>query len=271
MTTPDAVPLFLVDAFAEHAFAGNPAAVCLLRDWPDDRWLSGVAAEMNQSETAFLVDRGPHFDLRWFTPKVEVDLCGHATLASAFVLWKAGLAPVGESIRFSTRSGMLSAARNGELIELDFPLEAQAEVSPPEGLAAALGVTPRYIGQSRFDYFVEVESEKVLRGMAPNFGRLAAISCRGVIVTARSEDPVYDFVSRFFAPASGIDEDPVTGSAHCTLAEFWQSRLNKTEFKAFQASPRGGVVDLRVRNNRVLLAGSAVLVASGELAIRPSV
>jgi PhzF family phenazine biosynthesis protein len=261
--------LYLVDAFAERAFAGNPAAVCLLNEWPDGRWLSAVAAEMNQSETAFLVPQGDRFDLRWFTPKVEVDLCGHATLASAFVLWHAGLASESKPIRFSTRSGILSASRNGALIELDFPLEPQTECAPPEGLLSALGVSANHIGQSRFDYFVEVASEQILRGMSPDFCRLAAISCRGVIVTARSEGPAYDFVSRFFAPASGIDEDPVTGSAHCTLAHFWQARLSKNAFKAFQASPRGGVVHVCVRGDRVLLGGSAVLVASGELAVRP--
>ncbi len=266
-TAANTVPLFLVDAFAipGRAFSGNPAAVCLLESWPDDHWLAGVAADMNQSETAFLVARDGLFDLRWFTPQVEVDLCGHATLASAFVLWHTGVAQENEPIRFSTRSGILSATRRDRLIELDFPIEAPTEEPAPTGLAEALGATPTYTGRSRFDCIVEVESEQTLRDLAPDFGRLAKVECRGVIVTARSSDPKFDFVSRFFAPASGINEDPVTGSAHCTLADYWRRRLGKSEFIAYQASRRGGVIQVRIRGDRVLLAGEAVLVARGEL------
>jgi PhzF family phenazine biosynthesis protein len=261
------VPLFLVDAFAipGRPFSGNPAAVCLLESWPDDRWLAGVAGEMNQSETAFLVPHEGVFDLRWLTPQVEVDLCGHATLASAFILWHTGVAD--EPIRFSTRSGILSAVRRGRLIELDFPLEAPEQMTAPDGLREALGITPTYVGQGRFDCFVEVESDSVLRGMAPDFARLATVACRGVIVTARSTDPAFDFVSRFFAPASGINEDPVTGSAHCTLAGYWNQKLGKSEFKAYQASARGGVIDVRIQKDRVVLGGEAVLVAQGECVV----
>jgi PhzF family phenazine biosynthesis protein len=265
MTSSPKLPLFLVDAFTDQPLAGNPAAVCLLDQWPLDEWMHGVAAEMNQSETAFLVPGGNHFELRWFTPRVEVDLCGHATLASAFVLWHTGRVPAEQQIAFSTRSGILTAARSGSSIELDFPLEPQNPASPPPGLADALGVALQYVGKSRFDYLVLVASERELRAMSPDFRKLSAIAARGVIVTARASQGPFDFVSRFFAPASGIDEDPVTGSAHCTLAHFWQSRLDKSEFTAFQASRRGGIVRVRIRGERVLLGGDAVLVARGEL------
>jgi PhzF family phenazine biosynthesis protein len=259
------LPLFLVDAFTEHAFAGNPAAVCMLPAWKDDSWLGAVASEMNLSETAFLVKNADGYDLRWFTPKVEVELCGHATLAPAHVLWEQGMAKPLEEIRFSTKSGILKAKRNGQDIELDFPLKQEEPAKAPPGLADALGVQPLYVGKNQFDYLVEVESEAVLRGMAPDFKRLATIPVRGTIVTCKSASPKFDFMSRFFAPASGVDEDPVTGSAHCCLAAYWQKRLGKSEFVAFQASKRGGVVKVRVDKGRALLGGKAVIVARGEL------
>jgi PhzF family phenazine biosynthesis protein len=262
MTTP----LFHVDAFTDRPFAGNPAAVCLLPAWREDRWLQAVAREMNLSETAFLVKQSGHFDLRWFTPAVEVDLCGHATLASAHFLWQQGRAP-GDEIRFSTRSGILKALRHGNDIELDFPLKPEEAAPAPPGLLEALGVSARYVGKNQFDYLVEVESEAALRGIAPDFKRLAKVPVRGTIVTSRSSDPRFDFVSRFFAPASGVDEDPVTGSAHCCLADFWWKRLGKAEFVAFQASARGGVVKVRVTGERAFLGGKAVTVARGELLV----
>jgi PhzF family phenazine biosynthesis protein len=256
---------FLVDAFTDRPFAGNPAAVYPLPHWPEDGWLQNVAREMNQAETAFLV-KGPNgFDLRWFTPQVEVDLCGHATLASAHVLWQQRLSLPGETIHFATRSGTLKAAQRGDEIDLDFPLKPEEECPPPAGLAEALGATPRYVGKNRFDYLVEVESEAVLCGLRPDFRQLAALPVRGVIVTSRSADPEYDFVSRFFAPAVGIDEDPVTGSAHCCLGDFWRKRLGKEEFRAYQASARGGSVRVRVSGDRVFLGGHAVTVCRGEL------
>ena len=258
--------LFHVDAFTDRPFAGNPAAVCLLPAWRQDRWLQAVAREMNLSETAFLVQQPDHFDLRWFTPKVEVDLCGHATLASAHVLWQQGQA-AGDEVRFSTRSGVLKATRHGGDIELDFPLTPEGAAPAPPGLVEALGVRPQYVGKSQFDYLVEVESETALRALAPDFKRLAAVPVRGIIVTSTSADPRFDFVSRFFAPASGVDEDPVTGSAHCCLADFWRKRLGKTEFVGFQASARGGVVRVRVVKDRALLGGRAVTVAKGELLV----
>jgi PhzF family phenazine biosynthesis protein len=260
-----ALSLFHVDAFTDRPFAGNPAAVCLLPSWKEDPWLQAVAGEMNLSETAFLVKQHGHFDLRWFTPKLEVDLCGHATLASAQVLWEQGLAGPGDEIHFSTRSGLLKAARRDDAIELDFPLKPEEPTDAPPGLLQALGVKALYVGKSQFDYLVEVESEAVLRSLAPDFKLLATVATRGVIVTSRSSDPNFDFVSRFFAPAGGIDEDPVTGSAHCCLGDFWRKRLGKSEFTAYQASARGGVVNVRVTTDRAFLIGRAVIVAQGEL------
>ncbi len=264
MPESDWVPLFVVDAFAERPFTGNPAAICLLESWPSDAWLQSVAAEMNLSETAFLVPEGRRFALRWFTPAVEVDLCGHATLASACVLWDQQRAAADQMIEFSTRSGILSARRRGEQIELNFPLTPQVESAAPDGLLEALGTQATYVGKNS-DYLVEVVDEQTLRAIAPDFRRLAEVDCRGVIVTARSTSDRYDFVSRFFAPQSGIDEDPVTGSAHCTLAHYWQPRLGKSELRAFQASKRGGEVDVAIEGDRVLLRGSAVIVSRGQL------
>ena len=260
-------PLFVVDAFTEQPFRGNPAAVCLLCGSKDDAWLQAVAAEMNLSETAFLTKTDDGFRLRWFTPKVEVALCGHATLASAHVLWQTGHAARGEAIRFHTQSGVLTATRSGDDIELDFPVVAEEPAPPPDHLAGALGAPFRYVGRNRFDYLIEVESETTLRKLAPDFALLAKLPVRGVIATSRSTDPAFDFVSRFFAPASGVNEDPVTGSAHCCLASFWRTRLHKDTFRAYQASPRGGVVHLRIAGDRVSLGGRAVTVTHGELLV----
>jgi PhzF family phenazine biosynthesis protein len=259
------VPFVLVDAFTRKPFTGNPAGVVSLPMWRDDEWLQNVAREMNQSETAFVVRNGDGFDLRWFTPTVEVDLCGHATLASAHALWQGGVEPPDQPIRFSTRSGILTAIQRGDVIELDFPLEPAQPADPPADLLESLGVAARYVGKNRFDYLIEVESECAVRDVSPDFRRLSAVTCRGVIVTAQSADPQFDFVSRFFAPAAGIAEDPVTGSAHCCLGDYWRRRLGKTEFTAYQASSRGGVVSVRVAGDRTLLGGQAVLVARGDL------
>lgn len=259
-------PLYVVDAFTDRPFAGNPAAVCLLPAPQADAWLQAVAGEMNLSETAFLIRQPNHFELRWFTPKVEVDLCGHATLASAHVLWQAGEAG-GSEIRFSTRSGILKALRRGEEIDLDFPLRPEQPTDAPPGLLQALGASARYVGNNKSDYLVEVESEAVLRGLQPDFKLLATVAARGIIVTSPSAEPRFDFVSRFFAPASGIDEDPVTGSAHCCLADYWRKRLGKAEFVGYQASQRGGVVKVRIEKDRVLLGGKAVTVTRGELLV----
>jgi PhzF family phenazine biosynthesis protein len=224
-----------------------------------------VAAEMNLAETAFLQPRGDGFGMRWFTPKVEVDLCGHATLASAHVLWESGRLATSEPARFHTKSGLLTAVRRGDWIELDFPATPEEETEAPPGLAGALGAEPLYVGHSKFDYLAEFDSEEVVARLRPDFTRLAEIPVRGVIATARSARPDFDFVSRFFAPAVGIDEDPVTGSAHCCLAPFWSRRLGKEDFLARQISARGGVLKVRLAGDRVLIAGQAVTVLAGDL------
>jgi PhzF family phenazine biosynthesis protein len=257
--------LVQVDAFTDKVFAGNPAAVCLLPAPRDDAWMQSVTREMNLSETAFLVKQEDGFDLRWFTPAVEVDLCGHATLASAHVLWEEGLLQPGEPARFHTRSGLLTAERRADWIELNFPAHPPESVAAPPDLTRALGVTPNYVGKSGGDYLVEVESEEVVRATRPNFALLATVPARGVIVTSRATAREFDFVSRFFAPQSGVNEDPVTGSAHCCLGPFWSQRLHKTEFVAYQASERGGVVRVRLNGARVRLGGQAVTVLRGEL------
>ena len=261
------LPFYFVDAFTDRAFSGNPAVVCPLPSWRDDNWLQLVAREMNQSETAYVVASGDGFELRWFTPKVEVDLCGHATLASAFALWQAELATPGKTIRFSTRSGLLAATPRGDEIELDFPRKAEAPATPPDGLLQALGSDAVYVGRNQFDYLVEIASADQLRRLAPDFARLSAVQCRGTMVTARSDDPQYDFVSRFFAPQAGIPEDPVTGSAHCCLADYWGRKLGKDSLIGYQASSRGGMVRVTVAGDRVLLGGRAVLVGRGELLV----
>jgi predicted PhzF superfamily epimerase YddE/YHI9 len=264
MTMPP-LRYFVVDAFTDRPFAGNPAAVVPLAEWRDDGWLQNVAMEMNLSETAFLVKEDDGYWLRWFTPKVEVALCGHATLASAHVLWSEGYASPDEEIRFQTKSGLLKATRQESWIELDFPVKPPTESSPPPGLLEALETSPRYVGRNQFDYLIEVDSEDEVRRLAPDFARLSILDVRGVIVTSRSSTPQYDFVSRFFAPRAGVDEDPVTGSAHCCLGPYWQGRLGKSDFTAFQASARGGVVHVRVAGDRTYLGGQAVTVLRGEL------
>jgi predicted PhzF superfamily epimerase YddE/YHI9 len=256
---------FIVDAFTDRPFSGNPAAVVPLAAWPADGWLQNVAMEMNLSETAYLVPEADGYHLRWFTPKLEVDLCGHATLASAAVLAHLGKLADGSHVDFSTRSGALEAARRGNHIELNFPLTAAEESRPPTALLESLCVQATYCGRTRFDYLVEVECEEILRRISPDFKLLATVECRGVIVTAKSSDPRFDFVSRFFAPAFGIDEDPVTGSAHCCLADHWSGKLGKAKMTGYQASLRGGIVQVEVQGERVLLGGEAVIVAQGEL------
>ena len=254
-----------VDAFTSRPFAGNPAAVCILSETPAERWMRDVAREMNLSETAFLVPKDGEYNLRWFTPAVEVALCGHATLASAHVLWEDGHLAAGTQARFHTKSGLLTASRQGEWIEMDFPAKEETAAEPPAELAAALGLRPVYVGRNQFDYLVEVESAAALRDAKPDHGVLRKLPVRGVIVTARSDEPEFDFISRFFAPGAGVDEDPVTGSAHTCLGPYWSKRLGKTEFNAYQASARGGVVRVRCGGDRVYLSGQAVTVMRGEL------
>jgi PhzF family phenazine biosynthesis protein len=258
------VPIWQVNAFTDRPFSGNPAAVCLLDDERGASWMQSVAAEMNLSETAFLRRLEDGFELRWFTPVVEVDLCGHATLASAFTLWTSGAAGADESIRFHTRSGVLTAYRDADRIQLDFPASPPEACPAPADLVEAVGVEPAFVGKSRFWLFV-VDSADSVRALKPDFRQLAEITSSGVIVTASSDDPRFDFFSRFFAPAAGIDEDPVTGSAHCCLGPYWGQRLGKTSMAGYQASARGGVVNVQLKGNRVLLGGQAVMVWKGEL------
>jgi PhzF family phenazine biosynthesis protein len=259
--------VFQVDAFTDKPFAGNPAAVVLLPEQREERWMRDVAREMNLSETAFLLREGQGHSIRWFTPAIEVDLCGHATLASAHVLWEQGVLKPEETARFSSKSGPLSAKMKGDWIELDFPSEPEQQATAPPDLLEALGIAPRYVGKNRMDYLVEVGSEDAVRRLRPRFDLLERVKARGVIVTSRAASKGFDFVSRFFAPpSSGVTEDPVTGSAHCCLGPFWGKRLGKDELVAFQASARGGVVRVRVGGARVYLGGQAVTVLRGELA-----
>ncbi|MBI3863098.1 MAG: PhzF family phenazine biosynthesis protein [Planctomycetia bacterium] len=260
------IPIYIVDAFAGRPFQGNPAAICPLEAPAEAGWMQSVAAEMNLSETAFLVPReGGSFGLRWFTPAVEVDLCGHATLASAHLLWEQTLAPADEPIRFETRSGLLTCSRRGEKIELDFPAEPPAPVPSMPELSAALGAEPISVGRNRFDLIAEFASEADVLALRPDYGLLGAIPARGTIATARSADPRFDFVSRFFAPAVGVNEDPVCGSAHCCLGPFWGEKLKKTEMLGHQISARGGIIGVRLNGRRVALSGTAVTVLSGRL------
>ncbi|HWQ56985.1 MAG TPA: PhzF family phenazine biosynthesis protein [Bryobacteraceae bacterium] len=254
-----------VDAFTTRCFSGNPAAVCVLDKPAEEAWMQNVAAEMNLSETAFLVPCPGGYSLRWFTPAVEVDLCGHATLAAAHVLWEEHRLAAGEQARFHTRSGLLLAEKEGAWIELDFPATPAEPVPAPDGLERALGTGVVYTGRSAFDLLVELESPEILRNLKPDMAALAQLPVRGVIVTSRSDEPEHDFLSRFFAPASGIDEDPVTGSAHCALAPYWGAKLGKTAMTAYQASKRGGIVRARLQNHRVILAGQAVTVLRADL------
>lgn len=257
--------IYQVDSFTDRPFAGNPAGVCILPEARNEKWMQDVAREMNLAETAFLIKQADGYNLRWFTPAVEVDLCGHATLAAAHILWETGQLPSNEEARFHTKSGLLTAKQNGKFIEMNFPATPAASAEPPPGLLQALGVKAAHVGKSKFDYLVEVESEKILRELNPDFGRLRKFPVRGVIVTSRAHSDGFDFVSRFFAPALGINEDPVTGSAHCTLGPYWSQELGKKELVGYQASSRGGVLRVRVQGDRVLLGGQAVTVLAGEL------
>lgn len=265
------IPCWQVDAFTNRPFGGNPAAVCWLESEADAAWMQSVAAEMNLSETAFVRPLNGDFELRWFTPTVEVDLCGHATLATAHAMWSSGRVEPTRVLKFHTRSGLLTCTRTADapsgepFLELDFPATPPMSIATPPELAEALGVTPLEVGQTRFDYLVRLESEAAVRQVRPDYTRLRAIPVRGVIVTAPSDDPAYDCASRFFAPAVGVDEDPVCGSAHCALAPYWGERLGKQDLMAHQVSAREGILRLRRRGERVLLGGQAVTVWRGEL------
>lgn len=259
--------IYQVDSFTSKPFAGNPAGVCVLAEERDARWMQDVAREMHLSETAFLLKVSDGYNLRWFTPAVEVELCGHATLASAHILWETGLLKAGEQARFHTLSGLLTADRRGDWYEMDFPVTSETPVEVPPTLVETLGagIQVKNIVANRFDFLVEVASESIVRAVQPDFARLSKIPVRGVIVTSRADSGDYDFVSRFFAPAVGINEDPVTGSAHCFLSPYWSERLGRNELVGYQASARGGVVKVRLDGERVHLGGQAVTVLRGEL------
>ena len=266
------LPIYQIDAFANAVFTGNPAAVCPLERWPSDATMQSIAAENNLAETAFFVPRaanvvpganGPDYDLRWFTPEAEVDLCGHATLASGYVVFTA-LAPGRDSVTFHSRSGPLTVRRVGERLSLDFPARPPARCDPPAGLVEALGATPREVWMSR-DLMVVFDSEDEVRALRPSFDRIRALGVFGVIVTAPGRE--VDFVSRFFAPLQGVPEDPVTGSAHCTLVPYWAKRLGRNKLRAHQVSTRGGELHCEDRGERVTIAGRAVKYLEGTIEV----
>jgi PhzF family phenazine biosynthesis protein len=257
--------MFVVHAFTDRPYAGNPAAVCFPSKKPTDEWMQQVAAEMRLSETAFLTPTEDGYRLRWFTPAIEVDLCGHATLASAHVLWETGRLRPSAQARFQTRSGLLTVDQGSGSMTMDFPARPAEPCREWNDLPAVLGAqAARFIGKNGMDALVELEDAQSVRSLKPDFVRLLQYPVRGVIVTAKSDDPAYDFVSRFFAPLAGVPEDPVTGSAHCCLGPYWSERLGKRDLVAYQASARGGVVRVGIHGSRVHLGGRAVLVLSGE-------
>ena len=259
--------IYQVDAFTDRAFGGNPAAVCLLDEDRDDAWMQAVATEMNLSETAFLKRLDDGYSLRWFTPAVEVEQCGHATLAAAHILWEEGEAAADQPLRFHTRSGAVTAERTGRGIQIDFPAEAATPLATvPGDLAEALGAKPVAAGRNRFDLLAEFADERMVRALRPRFDLVDALGVRGVIATAPAgPGSGYDFVSRFFAPSVGIDEDPVTGSAHCCLGPWWGGKLGRDELVGYQASRRGGAVNVRMAGDRVVFGGPAVTVLRGTI------
>ena len=259
--------IYQVDAFTSEPFAGNPAAVCLLPEPQPARWMQQVATEMNLSETAFLWPQEGGYSLRWFTPATEVKLCGHATLASAFVLWQSGQLDSSLPARFQTLSGQITAVPVEDGIEMDFPARPVISAEAPVELLAALGVEAIDAGRDGDKQLIVVDGEEKVRQMRPDFSVLRLLPARGVMVTSRAATAEFDFVSRYFAPRVGIDEDPVTGSAHCTLGPYWAEKLGKKSLRAYQASARGGALDVRPEGERVYLRGQAVMVMVGDLLI----
>jgi PhzF family phenazine biosynthesis protein len=258
--------LYQVDAFTDRPFGGNPAAVCLMETTREDSWMLKVAQEMNLSETAFCLPLHEGYSLRWFTPATEVDLCGHATLATAHILWETGSLETSQRARFKTRSGLLTAGLDGSWILMDFPADPPKSCDTPPELLDALGIEePVATARGRFDYLIEISDESSLSNLKPDFRKLRQTDTRGVIVTALSSSRDCDFLSRFFAPAVGVDEDPVTGSAHCTLCPYWSGKLGKTEFLARQVSARGGLIRTEMKGSRVTVGGQAITVFAGDL------
>ncbi|MBK8549707.1 MAG: PhzF family phenazine biosynthesis protein [Ignavibacteria bacterium] len=260
--------IFTVDAFTDKMFSGNPAGVCLLQNDLDDSILQKIAAEMNLSETAFVKKLNEGFSLRWFTPVTEVELCGHATLSSAHILWQEGiLNPEEEAVFHTVFKGILTAKKAGDEIELNFPANPPFQSEQNEELEKALGIKPVNLETTDHHYILELDSETIVKNVRPDFNLLNKLEKYGTIITAKAEKNDYDFVSRFFAPAKGINEDPVTGSAHCVLAPYWSKKLNKKSMKAYQTSQRGGYLNVTMEGDRVLIAGKAVTVLKGELLI----
>ena len=264
---PQPIPLYQVDAFTDRPFQGNPAAVCVLDSPADEGWMQAVAREMNLSETAFVSPEDGHYRLRWFTPATEVRLCGHATLASAHTLWTIGRVPAEQPIGFHTLSGVLAVERHGAFLDMNFPADTPVAAEAPEGVMEALGISQAVeVLRGRSDLIVRLASAAELRNLRPDFRLLGEISgIRGVIATAASDSDDFDFMSRFFGPAVGVDEDPVTGSAHCLLGPYWSARLGRDELRAYQASARGGALRLRLRGERIHIGGQAVTVSEGVL------
>ncbi|MFC3749884.1 PhzF family phenazine biosynthesis protein [Paenibacillus sp. GCM10012306] len=266
------LPLFIVDAFADQAYSGNPAAVCLLKGPAGEDFMQQTAAEMNLSETAFLWPEAGAYRLRWFTPVTEVKLCGHATLASAHILWETGVLAPGEEARFHTLSGLLVARREAEKISLYFPPYELTPVREVPGLTTALGIPERHVSQIMQyadNLLVHVDQESMVRELKPDFTLLAGLAVRAVSVTAESKEEGIDFVSRFFAPKMGVNEDPVTGSAHTALGPYWAARLNRSRLNAYQASPRGGYLLLDVDTDTITLTGHAITILKGQLQVEP--
>jgi PhzF family phenazine biosynthesis protein len=260
-----AVPIYIVDAFTETPFGGNQAGVCILEKQDEEKWMQSVAQEMGFAETAFLDPSGDGYNLRWFTPTIEVDLCGHATLASAHILWQTGRLKEGKTAKFQTKSGELIAYKKGDTIRMDFPAEPAEEMDAPPTLRLAISKPPVWVGHNRMDMLVQLESAEDVRTLGPSINAIAMLGGRGVIVTAASDTPEYDFVYRFFAPAAGVPEDNATGSAQCALGPFWKERLNKGEMTSFQASPRGAILGVEVKGDRVDICGKAFTMLEGTL------
>lgn len=259
--------LSILNTFTDQPFRGNPAAVCLLSEEKGSIWMQSIAKEMNLPVTAFIIDFKSEYYLRWFTPSTEIPICGHGTLASSFFLWENGYVEKGKVIAFQTKSGLLKAQFIDGWVQLEFPSNLEEKTIAPDLLISALGVEPTYVGKNKLDYLVEVESEDTVKNLKPNIDLISQLPVRGVIVTSKSNSNEYDFVSRFFSPAQGIIEDYVNGSSHCCLGPYWKNKLHKTDFLAYQASERGGILKVKILGDKVLLSGKAVTIFEGKVTV----
>ncbi|QGQ45801.1 PhzF family phenazine biosynthesis protein [Metabacillus sediminilitoris] len=259
--------LSILNTFSDQAFRGNPAAVCLLSEEKGSSWMQSIAKEMNLPVTAFINEFKSDYYLRWFTPSTEIPICGHGTLASSFFLWENGYVENEKVIAFQTKSGLLKAQFIDGWVQLEFPSNLEEKTIAPDLLISALGVEPTYVGKNKLDYLVEVESEDTVKNLIPNIDLISQLPVRGVIVTSKSNSNEYDFVSRFFSPAQGIIEDYVNGSSHCCLGPYWKNKLHKTDFIAYQASERGGILKVKLLGDKVLLSGKAVTIFEGKLTV----